>query len=94
MKVIEVFKDFDNMLLKRRELIIRIDYEGGATPSKEEIRDFIAKKYAVEPERVEVSKVLSDLGYPSGKVWVKIWDEPIVKKGEEDGEEGAKQVET
>ncbi len=93
MKVIEVLKDFDNRLLKRRELIIRIDYEGNATPSKEEIREFIAKKYAVEPERIEVSKVLSDLGYPSGKVWAKIWDEAIVKKGEEDGEKADKQVE-
>ncbi len=93
MKVIEALKDFDNRLLKRRELIIRIDYEGNATPSKEEIREFIAKKYAVEPERVEISKVLSDLGYPSGKVWAKIWDEPIVKKGEEDGEKTDKQVE-
>lgn len=94
----EVIKDFDNRLMKRRELIIRVDYGGGATPSKAEMQALIAKKFAVEPGRVEIDKILSEKGYPAGKVWVKIWDEPKVevlakeeKSGETNGEKANEQ---
>jgi ribosomal protein S24E len=73
MKVLEILKDFDNKLLERREIIAVIDYEGGATPSKEEVREYFAKKYAVDKEKVEVSKIMSEKGIPRGKVWIKIW---------------------
>jgi ribosomal protein S24E len=75
----KVLKDFDNRLLKRRELILHVDYGGGATPSKAELQLLVAKKFAVDPARVEISKIFSDKGSASGRVWVKIWDEPKVE---------------
>ncbi len=104
----EIIKEFDNRLLKRKEYVIKIDYGGGATPSKGDLQLLFAKKLAVEPERVEIVKIISDKGYPSGKVWVKVWDEPKVevikkpeegeakeevKEGENSGEETSEQVE-
>lgn len=74
----EIIKDFDNRLMERRELIIRIDYGGGPTPSKAELQAIVAKKFAVEPSRVEIDKIMSEKGYSAGKVWVKIWDKPKV----------------
>ncbi len=88
---IEIIKDFDNRLMKRRELIVKIDYGGGATPSKAELQALFAKKFAVEPSRVEIEKIMSEKGYPAGKVWLKIWDEPKVdvlfKEEKPEGEE-------
>ncbi len=75
----EIIKDFDNRLMKRRELVVKIDYGGGATPSKAELQALIAKKFAVEPGRVEIEKIMSEKGYPAGRVWIKIWDEPKVE---------------
>jgi len=75
----KILKDFDNRLLKRRELIIHVDYGGGPTPSKAEMQILIAKKFGVDPARVEISKIFSDKGSASGRVWVKIWDEPKVE---------------
>ncbi len=75
----EIIKDFDNRLMGRRELVIKIDYAGGATPSKAELQAIVAKKFAVEPRRVEIVKIMSEKGYSAGKIWVKIWDEPKVE---------------
>ncbi len=63
----------------RREMVIKIDYGGGATPSKAELQAIVAKKFAVEPRRVEIVKIMSEKGYSAGKIWVKIWDEPKVE---------------
>ena len=91
----EIIKDFDNRLMERRELILRIDYGGGATPSKAELQALIAKKFAVDPRRVEIHKIMSEKGYPAGKVWVRIWDEPKVEvlfKEDKEGEQNAEKA--
>ncbi len=103
MEGIEIINEFDNRVMKRKEYVLKIDYGGGATPSKGDLQLLIAKKMAVEPEKVEIVKILSEKGYPAGKVWVKIWDEPkveVIKKpeenkgeGENNGEETTEQVE-
>ena len=76
---INIIKDFDNRLMKRKELVVEIDYGGGATPSKAELQKFFATKFAAEPNRVEISKIMSSRGYARGRVWIKIWDEPKVE---------------
>jgi small subunit ribosomal protein S24e len=49
-------KDFNNRLLKRRELNVAIEYEGN-TPSREEIRSGVADKYNMNKECMLVIKV-------------------------------------
>ncbi len=94
----KILKDFDNRLMKRREVIVEMDYGGGATPSKGELQLLFAKKFAVDPERVEISKIFSNKGYSSGKIWIKIWDEPkvevILKEKREGKEEKEEKTET
>ena len=90
----KIIKDFDNRLMKRRELIVEIDYNGGPTPSKAELQKFFATKFAVEPGRVEISKIMSKKGHASGRVWIKIWDEPKVEVlFKEDNAEGVENAE-
>jgi small subunit ribosomal protein S24e len=49
-------KDFNNKLLKRRELNVAIEYEG-STPSREEIRNGVADKYNMKKECLLIIKV-------------------------------------
>ncbi len=75
---IQVIKEKENPLLKRKELLVALDYDGGATPSKAELQKSLAEELKVEIERVEVSKILSEIGMPKGKAWIKIWEEKKV----------------
>jgi ribosomal protein S24E len=93
----KVVKELDNRLLKRKELVLYINYDGGATPSKAVLQQLVAKKFAVDPAQVEISKIMSECGRAAGKVWVKIWDEPkveVLAKPEEKKEEQKPEEET
>jgi ribosomal protein S24E len=70
-----VIEEKENPLLKRKELLLSIDYEGGSTPSKSELQKFLAEQLNANMENLEISKVLSEIGLPRGKAWVKIWEE-------------------
>lgn len=70
-----VIEEKENPLLKRKELLLSIDYEGGSTPSKAEMQKFLAEQLSANIENLEISKVLSEIGLTKGKAWVKIWEE-------------------
>jgi small subunit ribosomal protein S24e len=70
----KIISERQNPLMKRREIQIEIKY-GGATPGKAHVQEHIAAKLSVEPESVEVVKILSEHGKSAGKAWLKIWEE-------------------
>lgn len=75
------FKEIDqkqNPLLKRKEIIVEMDYDG-ATPSKAVLQQMFAKEFKSEPNKVEISKIISYIGKDSGKIWLKIWEDKEVK---------------
>jgi ribosomal protein S24E len=90
---IQVLVERENPLLKRKEVIVSLEYNGKATVSKAELQAMISKQFNADAESVEVSKILSEVGLPKGKAWVKIWKEKKVplyaskKKKEEKAEE-------
>ncbi len=87
---IKVVKERNNPVMKRKDLVLEVDYGGGPTPPKEEVRKAVSAELSVEPERVEVEKILSHSGKASGRAWVKIWDEkkvPVEKDEKTSGEE-------
>lgn len=82
----KIISEKDNPLLKRKEIIAELDYDKGPTPSKAQLQLLFAKKFSVEPEKVEISKILSETGMAKGRAWIKIWDEkkvPIYSKAKE-----------
>jgi small subunit ribosomal protein S24e len=90
---IQVISEKENPLLKRKEILVSLNYEGGATPSRAELQKTMAEQFNVEIERVEVSKILSEIGMPRGKAWIKIWEEkkvPIYSEMKEKGKEEEK----
>jgi len=72
---IQVITEKENPLLKRKEILVSIDYEGTATPSKADIQKLLAEQLKANIENLEISKVLSEIGKSRGKAWIKIWEE-------------------
>jgi len=72
---IQVIDEKENPMLKRRELVVSIDYEGGSTISKADLQKVLAKQLSANIESIEVSKILSEIGLSRGKAWVKVWKE-------------------
>lgn len=77
---IEIKNETDNKLLNRRELLVRVDYEGKQTTSKAELEAAIANTKKVDFMKVQVSKIFSDNGRTAGTAWIRIYDEPVVEK--------------
>lgn len=75
---IQVIDEKENPMLKRRELVVSIDYEGGSTISKADLQKSLAKQLNANIESVEISKILSEIGLSRGKAWVKVWKEKKV----------------
>lgn len=73
-----VIEEKQNPLLKRKELLVSVDYEGKSTPSKAELQKALSKQFNANMENLEISKVLSETGLSRGKAWVKIWEEKKV----------------
>jgi ribosomal protein S24E len=74
-----VIEEKENPLLKRKELLLSIDYEGGSTPSKADMQKFLSEQLNANIENLEISKVLSEMGMARGKAWVKIWEEKKIE---------------
>lgn len=75
---VQILTEKENPLLKRKEIILTIDYDGGATPSKAELQKMVAEQLKANIENVEIAKILSEIGIPRGKAWVRIWQEKKV----------------
>ena len=73
MKISEVLRDWENKLLKRRELELIIEYES-STPKRDDVRKLIGEKYEVEPERVIVEKIVSLFGTLKAKAHIHIYE--------------------
>ncbi|MBU3896470.1 MAG: hypothetical protein KJ697_00865 [Nanoarchaeota archaeon] len=62
-----------NQLLKRKDIIIKINYDG-ATLSKAVLQQTLAKEFGAEPNHVEISKIISEVGIDKGTIFVKVWE--------------------
>lgn len=88
---IQVVTEKENPLLKRKEIIIALDYDGKATPSKAELQKLLAEHFKASVDSIEISKLLSEIGIPKGKAWIKIWKEKKVPIYSEVKKEKAKE---
>lgn len=75
---IQVITEKENLLLKRKEIVIVLDYDGKSTPSKAELQKLLEEQFKASIDNIEISKILSEVGIPKGKAWIKIWKEKKV----------------
>lgn len=72
---IKITNEKDNPVLKRKELEMDIDYQGGATPSRVDLVNAVAKEKNAQPDKIEIRNLISSTGFPSGKAKVMIWEQ-------------------
>ena len=70
----EIISENDNRLLKRKELMLSINYENSATPSKEQLKSVVAELKGVPAENIEIRNIFSEVGHAMGKAMVFVWD--------------------
>jgi ribosomal protein S24E len=92
----KIVEEKENPMLKRKEIIMSLDYEGGSTPSKADLQKLLSEQLNANIENVEISKIMSEIGRTRGMSWVKIWQEKKVpiyseKKKETPKEEAPKE---
>lgn len=59
--------------MKRREIVAALKYDE-VTPSKAKLQEHAAAKLSVNPESVEIARIISEHGKPEGKAWINIWE--------------------
>lgn len=75
-----IVQENENMLLKRKEVVLEIKHGNAATPAKTEITSALATRYSVDPEHVVVDYILTRKGVNESVVKAKIYKEkPKVK---------------
>jgi small subunit ribosomal protein S24e len=75
---IQIINEKENPLLKRREVLANINYQGGSTPSKAELQKILAEQLKANIENIEITKIISEVGLSKGRAWIKIWQEKKV----------------
>lgn len=87
-----IVQESDNMLLKRKEVVLEIKHENATTPAKAEIISAVAAKYSVDPEHVFVDYILTRKGVNESVAKVKIYKEK--PKAEAKKEEAKSEAQT
>ncbi|MFH1473503.1 MAG: hypothetical protein ABIE55_01280 [Candidatus Aenigmatarchaeota archaeon] len=85
----KVLNEKENPMLKRKEIMVSLDYDGGSTTSKADLQKLLSEQLNASIESVEISKILSETGRTGGKAWVKVWQEkkvPIYSETKKKGE--------
>ncbi|HDD34320.1 MAG TPA: 30S ribosomal protein S24e [Thermofilaceae archaeon] len=59
---VEVLEEWENKLVERRELIVRINHPAGGTPPRAEVRSEIAKMLGVDADLVYVRSIRTEYG--------------------------------
>ena len=73
---ITVLNEVYNKLLRRAEVEVYIDHIKVGTPSRKELRKFIASIYRVDEAGIIVKSVLSEYGRGSSRALVYIYEDP------------------
>lgn len=76
---IDITKEKENPLLKRKEISVKIDHPEEATPSKAALQQLVAKQLNVEIEKTDVRYIFSGTGTASSRAAVFLWNEKKVE---------------
>ena len=96
---LDITKQNEVPLLNRQRVTVMIHFDGGATPSNQELKDEISKKLKVNKDLLAVRHIYQRFGATSAKVIVHVYktrDELLhlekIKKGEKKQMEATKKA--
>ncbi len=70
---VTIVKEWYNKLIDRLELDLHFDHITTGTPSRTQVRDFVAKLYGVDPKLVVVKKILGEYGRGASRAHVHVY---------------------
>jgi len=68
-----IVREWYNKLIDRLELDIHFDHLTRGTPSRSQVRDFVAKLYGVDPKLVVVKKIIGEYGRGASRAHVHVY---------------------
>lgn len=91
----------DNKLLGRRELVVELLHAGAPTPTRQTVRECVARQLGVSPSAVFIRRVKTEYGIGRSTAEIHVYDNPDIAKRVEPlyviarnlGEEGRKLLE-
>lgn len=97
---IEIEKERDNVLLNRKELWCLISFENSSTPTREQVRELVAKNLGSDRSLIIVDSTMQETGKHVARSYVKIYkdkdsallyepDYELFRNGLKSKEEGA-----
>ncbi|HLE07487.1 MAG TPA: hypothetical protein VI933_02585 [archaeon] len=70
----EISNQKENPFLKRKELELAVDYEGGPAASKAAVSEFLQRNFSAAAESIEIVNIFSEHGAARGKARARIWE--------------------
>ncbi len=77
---LKLLSEKENVILKKKDVLLELDHKGLATPKKTDIEAKIAEHFKTDKDKVEVVYIFSDFGWAKSKIKARIWKEPIKKE--------------
>lgn len=71
----KVLKEIESLLLKRKRLTLEIEHVGGATPSRQLLKDDLCKQYSVPQENIAIRHIFTKFGMNKSKIIVHIYED-------------------
>jgi len=88
---LQVKSERNNPFLRRKEIDLIVDHEGQATPSRELVREEVAKVLNVGKEYVEVKRIMSVKGVAKSVARIYVHERPIEETKAEAKTEGGEE---
>ena len=70
---IKKLKESDSPLVGRKVITLKVSYTGESTPSGEDMKTEVAKYLKVNPELVEIDRIMQDFGNATATVYVNVY---------------------
>jgi len=88
----EIIEEKENILLKRKELKLKIKHPQSPTPKKQDLIKEIAQKYSVPEDHIIINYIFTSRGVQESTAKIKIYQEaPKIKIKEKKAEEKPKE---
>lgn len=76
---LNLVEEKENPFLGRIKVTYCAEHPHEPTPSKANLQAWIAKERSIEPEKVEIKQVITEVGRPVSNITVYLWREKNVK---------------
>ncbi len=82
---VEIEHEEENELMNRREMTLRVDHEGEATPTRASVMDEVASMANAAKDNIVIAKIDTEFGKEESIVTARIYnDEESMRKYERD----------